>query len=166
MTHIRTGLGFDTHRFAKGRPLVLGGVTIPCEAGLLGHSDADVLAHALADAVLGAIAAGDIGMHFPNTDPKWKGADSLKLLAAVAALARRKGWQVVNADLAVVAEKPKLSPHVPAMRRNLARSMGVRVADVSVKATTAERMGALGRKEGIAAMAVVLVRRNARRRGK
>ena len=165
MAAYRTGLGFDTHRFAKGRRLVLGGVTIPAPRGLLGHSDADVLAHAFADAVLGAVADGDIGQHFPNTDPAWKDANSLELLAAVVARARRKGWQVVNGDATVVAEQPKLSPHVPAMRRNLARALSVGAGDVSVKATTAEEMGALGRKEGIAAMAVVLLQRRRRRKG-
>ena len=164
MAAYRTGLGFDTHRFAKGRRLVLGGVTIPSPRGLLGHSDADVLAHAFADAVLGAVADGDIGKHFPNTDAAWKDADSLELLAAVVARARRKGWQVVNGDATVIAEQPKLSPHVPAMRRNLGRALGVRVGDVSVKATTAEEMGALGRKEGIAAMAVVMLQRRRSRK--
>ncbi|MBM4142237.1 MAG: 2-C-methyl-D-erythritol 2,4-cyclodiphosphate synthase [Lentisphaerae bacterium] len=153
----RTGIGFDAHRFAAGRRLVLGGVTIPHERGLEGHSDADVLCHAVADALLGAVAAGDIGQHFPDTDPRWKDADSLDLLKRVAALLRERGARPVNVDVTVLAERPRLAPHAEAMRRNLAAAMDIPVGRVSVKATTVEKMGALGREEGIAALAAAAV---------
>ena len=155
---MRTGIGFDTHRLVEGRKLVLGGVEIAHTLGLLGHSDADVLAHAIMDALLGAIADGDIGQHFPDTDAKWKDADSLKLLEAVAERVRAQGWEVVNVDATVLAERPKLMPHIPAMRERLAQAMGVEVGAVSVKATTVEGLGAIGRQEGISAMAVATVR--------
>jgi len=155
---MRTGIGFDTHRLVEGRKLVLGGVEIAHTLGLLGHSDADVLAHAIMDALLGAIADGDIGQHFPDTDAKWKNADSLKLLEAVVARVRAQGWEVVNVDATVLAERPKLMPHIPAMRERLAQAMGVEVGAVSVKATTVEGLGAIGRQEGISAMAVATVR--------
>ena len=155
---MRTGIGFDTHRLVEGRKLVLGGVEIAHTLGLLGHSDADVLAHAIMDALLGAIADGDIGQHFPDTDAKWKDADSLKLLEAVAGRVRAQGWEVVNVDATVLAERPKLMPHIPAMRERLAQAMGVEVGAVSVKATTVEGLGAIGRQEGISAMAVATVR--------
>lgn len=155
---MRTGIGFDTHRLVEGRKLVLGGVEIAHALGLLGHSDADVLAHAIMDALLGAIADGDIGQHFPDTDAKWKDADSLKLLEAVVARVRAQGWEVVNVDATVLAERPKLMPHIPAMRERLAQAMGVEVGAVSVKATTVEGLGAIGRQEGISAMAVATVR--------
>ncbi len=155
---MRTGIGFDTHRLVEGRKLVLGGVEIAHTLGLLGHSDADVLAHAIMDALLGAIADGDIGQHFPDTDAKWKDADSLKLLEAVVARVRAQGWEVVNVDATVLAERPKLMPHIPAMRERLAQAMGVEVGAVSVKATTVEGLGAIGRQEGISAMAVATVR--------
>ena len=155
---MRTGIGFDTHRLVEGRKLVLGGVEIAHTLGLLGHSDADVLAHAIMDALLGAIADGDIGQHFPDTDAKWKDADSLKLLEAVAERVREQGWEVVNVDATVLAERPKLMPHIPAMRERLAQAMGVEVGAVSVKATTVEGLGAIGRQEGISAMAVATVR--------
>ncbi len=155
---MRTGIGFDTHRLVEGRKLVLGGVEIAHTLGLLGHSDADVLAHAIMDALLGAIADGDIGQHFPDTDAKWKDADSLKLLEAVAKRVRAQGWEVVNVDATVLAERPKLMPHIPAMRERLAQAMGVEVGAVSVKATTVEGLGAIGRQEGISAMAVATVR--------
>ncbi len=155
---MRTGIGFDTHRLVEGRKLVLGGVEIAHALGLLGHSDADVLAHAIMDALLGAIADGDIGQHFPDTDAKWKDADSLKLLEAVAKRVRAQGWEVVNVDATVLAERPKLMPHIPAMRERLAQAMGVEVGAVSVKATTVEGLGAIGRQEGISAMAVATVR--------
>ncbi len=155
---MRTGIGFDTHRLVEGRKLVLGGVEIAHVLGLLGHSDADVLAHAIMDALLGAIADGDIGQHFPDTDAKWKDADSLKLLEAVAKRVRAQGWEVVNVDATVLAERPKLMPHIPAMRERLAQAMGVEVGAVSVKATTVEGLGAIGRQEGISAMAVATVR--------
>jgi len=161
MTMIRTGIGFDAHRFAKGRRLILGGVEVDHKLGLDGHSDADVLCHAIMDALLGAIADGDIGIHFPNTDPDWKDARSLDLLKAVADRLRRRGARVVNVDSTILAEKPKISPYADAMRRNMARAMGVNVDRVSVKATTVEKMGALGRAEGIAAMAVATVEQGA-----
>jgi 2-C-methyl-D-erythritol 2,4-cyclodiphosphate synthase len=157
---LRTGIGFDTHRFAGGRRLVLGGVQIEYDRGLDGHSDADVLCHAVADALLGAVADGDIGVHFPNTDPRWKDADSIELLRHVAARLRNSGWRVVNVDASVVAEAPRIRPYVDRMRERLADAMAVTADRVSVKATTAERMGALGRKEGIAVMAVALVQKD------
>ena len=154
---MRTGIGFDTHRLVEGRRLILGGVDIPHTHGLLGHSDADVLTHAVMDALLGAVADGDIGRHFPDTDPKWAGADSVALLRAVVARLAAGGWRVGNVDATVLAERPKLLPHIPAMRGRLAEAMGVPVGAVSVKATTVEGLGAIGRREGISAMAVATV---------
>ncbi len=154
---MRTGIGFDTHRLVEGRKLILGGVVIPHTVGLLGHSDADVLTHAIMDALLGAIADGDIGQHFPDTDPQWKGAESVKLLEAVTQRLHAKGWRVNNVDATLLAERPKLMPHIPAMRECLARAMGVEVDYVAVKATTVEGLGAIGRQEGISAMAVATV---------
>ena len=154
---IRAGIGFDIHRFQKGRRLVLGGVRIKSEAGLLGHSDADVLCHAVIDALLGAVADGDIGSHFPDTQKRWKGANSLKLLASVAGKLRAKGVVINNIDSTILAEKPRLAPYREKMRRNLAQAMGVALERVSVKATTLEGLGALGRGEGIAAMATATV---------
>ena len=154
---IRTGIGYDAHRLVKGRRLVLGGVVIAHDLGLLGHSDADVAVHALMDALLGAIAAGDIGKHFPDTDAKWKDADSLKLLAAVSEVLRNAGWRIVNTDTTVICEAPRLSPHIVDMRRNMASAMGIDMDAVSVKATTVEGMGAIGRREGIAAQAIATV---------
>ena len=156
---IRTGIGFDAHRLVTGRRLVLGGVEIPHERGLEGHSDADVLAHALMDALLGAVADGDIGQHFPPSEARWKDADSLALLRRVAARVRAAGWRIVNTDATVLAEAPRLAPHVPEMRRRLADAMALPADAVSVKATTVEGMGAIGRREGISAMAVATVRR-------
>lgn len=156
---LRIGLGYDVHAFAPDRKLILGGVDIPHHQGLAGHSDADVLAHAVADALLGAIRGGDIGKLFPDTDPAYAGADSLKLLAAVADHVREAGYEVVDVDCVVAAQAPKLSPHRDAMRENLARAMGVAVESVGVKATTTERLGFEGREEGISAQAVALVRR-------
>ncbi len=153
----RTGIGYDVHRFATGRRLVLGGVAIEHEQGLLGHSDADMLTHALIDALLGAVADGDIGRHFPDSDPRWKDADSLHLLAQVVRRLARRGWRVVQTDATVLAEVPRLAPHIDAMRGALASVLGVGVGDVSVKATTVEQLGAIGRREGIAAMAVATV---------
>ncbi|MGN1325014.1 MAG: 2-C-methyl-D-erythritol 2,4-cyclodiphosphate synthase, partial [Candidatus Spyradenecus sp.] len=144
-------------RLVEGRKLILGGVEIPHPVGLLGHSDADVLTHALMDALLGAIADGDIGQHFPDTDPQWKGADSIELLRAVVERLHSKGWQVVNADVTVLAERPKLKPYIPAMRERLAEAMAIDPEFVSVKATTVEGLGAIGRREGISAMAVAMV---------
>ncbi len=157
----RSGIGFDAHRFEVGRRLVLGGVEIPHEAGLLGHSDADVLSHAIADALLGAVADGDIGQHFPDSDAQWKDADSMELLRQVGARLAKAGWTVGNVDATVIAEVPKIAPHVAAMRRNLAGAMGLDVSCVSVKGTTVEKMGALGRAEGIAVMATATVCRAA-----
>jgi 2-C-methyl-D-erythritol 2,4-cyclodiphosphate synthase len=144
----------------ENRRLVIGGVVVPHERGLLGHSDADVAVHALMDALLGAIAAGDIGQHFPDTDPAWKDADSIRLLEAVAAILGGRGWRIVNTDLTILCEKPKLAPHIPEMRRRMAEAMGVAMDAVSVKATTVEGMGAIGRREGIAAQAVATVERS------
>lgn len=154
---IRIGLGYDVHRLVEDRALILGGVTIPHTHGLLGHSDADVLAHAITDALLGAASLGDIGAHFPDTDPQWKGADSLKLLAASVALVAEAGFAVGNVDATVVMQRPKLRPHIDAMRANLARVLGIDMAQVSVKATTNETMGFVGREEGVAVHAVALL---------
>jgi len=156
---IRIGNGFDVHALVAGRPLILGGVTIPHDRGLEGHSDADVLLHAVADAILGALALGDLGAHFPDTDPRWKGADSRALLRHIAGLMHDRGYRIGNVDATVIAQAPKLAPHVPAMRANLAADLRCVVDDVSVKATTTERLGFTGRGEGIAAMATVLVAR-------
>ena len=154
---MRTGIGFDTHRLVDHRKLILGGVEIEHPQGLLGHSDADVLTHAIMDALLGAIADGDIGQHFPDTDPKWAGADSLVLLKAVTERLHVKGWRIGNIDATVLAERPKLMPHIPAMREKLAQAMAIPVDAVSVKATTVEGLGAIGRREGISSMAVATV---------
>ena len=156
---IRTGIGFDIHRFSAGRKLILGGVEIPSPEGLEGHSDADVLCHALADALLGSIADGDIGQHFPNTDPRWKDADSVELLRQVVLRVKAKGFHVVNVDAMITAEKPKVMPYAQRMRERLAPVLGVTINDVSVKATTMEGLGAIGRGEGIAVMAVATVAR-------
>lgn len=156
---LRTGLGMDVHAFAEGRKLILGGVDIPYERGLAGHSDADVLAHAVADALLGAARAGDIGKLFPDTDPAYEGADSLKLLAAVADHVRDLGFAIADVDSVVAAQAPKLSQHREAMRANLAAAMGIPVDNVGVKATTTERLGFEGRGEGISAYATCLLAR-------
>ena len=156
-TNMRIGHGYDVHRLVEGRPLILGGVTVPYEKGLLGHSDADVLTHAVMDAVLGAAALGDIGQHFPDTDPAYAGADSLALARAVADLLARAGWQVGNIDATILCQKPKLAPHIPAMRRHLADAFGLPVEAVSVKATTEEHLGFTGEGLGIAAHAVALI---------
>lgn len=155
--NIRVGQGYDSHRLVTGRPLILGGIEIPFEKGLDGHSDADVLLHAVTDAVLGAAGLGDIGTHFPPSDPKWKGADSGRLLAAVMALVRERGWQVVNLDATVICERPKLGPLKTAIRENVASILGVSPEAVSIKAKTNEKMDAVGREEGMAAMAAVLL---------
>lgn len=155
--NLRTGLGMDVHAFAEGRKLILGGVGIPHSRGLLGHSDADVLAHAIADALLGAVRGGDIGKLFPDTDPAYKDADSLKLLAAVASFVRERGFEIVDVDSVIAAQAPKLSPYRDQMRANLARAMGVAVENVGVKATTTEHLGFEGREEGITAYATCLV---------
>jgi len=157
---LRVGNGFDVHAFVTGRRLVLGGVTVPHERGLEGHSDADVLLHAVCDAILGALALGDIGMHFPDSDPRWKGADSRALLRHVASLASAQGWRIGNLDATVIAQAPRLAPHVPAMRANLAADLAADIGTISVKATTTERLGFAGRGEGIAALATVLLVRD------
>lgn len=154
---IRVGFGFDTHRLVTGRPLVLGGVTIPHETGLLGHSDADALLHAICDALLGAANLRDIGYHFPDTDPKYKGADSRILLADTVALLHAKGWQVGNVDCTIVAEAPKLNPHVPAMQAIIAPILQVDIDAVSIKATRNEGMDAIGNREGMKVYAVALI---------
>ena len=150
----RTGIGYDSHRFVEGRPLILGGQSIPHTHGLAGHSDADAVAHALTDAILGAAAAGDIGTHFPDTDPRWKGADSIELLRAACTIVAARGFRVSQVDVTVILERPRLGPHIPAMRATLAAALGLAVDDVSVKAKTNEGMGFVGRGEGIATMAV------------
>lgn len=153
----RVGHGYDVHRFAEGRDLILGGVNIPYERGLLGHSDADVLAHAVMDALLGAAALGDIGHLFPDTDEKYKGADSLVLMRYVAAKLRENGYEIVNIDSTVCAQEPKLAPHITAMRGNIAEACGIDASAVSVKATTEEGLGFTGEKKGISATAVCLI---------
>ncbi len=154
---LRVGQGYDVHRLTEGRRLVLGGVEIPWERGLLGHSDADVLTHAVMDALLGAAAMGDIGKLFPDTDPAYAGADSLALLREVMRRLEIGGWRVVNADATVIAQRPRLAPYIPAMRQNLAEAMGLDLGCVNVKATTEEHLGFTGREEGMAAMAAVLL---------
>ena len=159
MTKLRVGHGYDVHRLVEGRALILGGVTVPFDRGLLGHSDADVLTHAIMDALLGAAALGDIGKLFPDSDAAYAGADSIALLERVTALLREHGWQVGNVDVTVVAQAPKLAPYIPDMRRRLAEAMGLDVDCVSVKATTEERLGFTGSGEGMAAHAVALIER-------
>lgn len=154
---LRVGLGYDVHAFAEGRKLILGGVDIPHIRGLDGHSDADVLAHAVSDALLGAIRGGDIGKLFPDTDPAFKGADSLKLLSAVADLVRSEGYDILDVDSVIAAQVPKLSPYREVMRENLAHAMGIPVDSIGIKATTTEHLGFEGREEGISAQAVCLV---------
>lgn len=155
----RVGNGYDVHQLAEGLPLVLGGVRIPHTKGCVAHSDGDVLIHALCDALLGALALGDIGQHFPDTSDDYAGIDSRILLARVAAMVREAGWEVVNVDGTLLAQKPKIAPHVPAMRQALADTLGLPLDAVSVKATTTERLGFVGREEGIAAYATCLLRR-------
>ena len=156
---IRTGIGYDSHRLVEGRRLVLGGVCIPHERGLFGHSDADVLTHAICDALLGAVADGDIGQHFPDNDPEWRNADSTLLLGRVAERLERTGWRILNTDATVITEAPKLAPYILQMRNRLADVMDVDVSCVSVKAKTTEGLDAVGRREGISAMAVATVSR-------
>lgn len=154
---MRVGHGFDAHRLVEGRPFVLGGVTIPFDRGPLGHSDGDALTHAVCDALLGAAALGDLGAHFPDTDPQWKGADSLVLLAAVHEQIVRRGWTIANIDATVVVQAPKLAPHIAAMRDALAETLTLDVEKISVKAKTSEGMGYTGDGSGIAAYAVALL---------
>jgi len=153
----RVGFGYDVHQLVKGRALVLGGVDIPFERGLIGHSDADVLAHAIGDALLGAAALGDIGRHFPDTDEKYREVDSLWLLQQIVMRIAEAGYEIGNVDATVVAQRPKLAPHIDAMRHRLSAALGIDRNGVSVKATTSERLGFMGREEGIAAHAVVLI---------
>lgn len=157
MVQIRIGNGYDVHQLVAGRPLILGGVTIPHERGLLGHSDADVLTHAIMDALLGALSLGDIGHYFPPSDPQWAGANSLELLSEVDRLLQNQGWQVGNVDSVIIAERPKLKPHILSMRDRLASTLKLHPEQISVKATTHEKLGAIGREEGIAAYAVALL---------
>lgn len=159
MADFRIGHGYDVHQLTEGRKLILGGVEIAHTLGLLGHSDADVLTHAVMDAMLGALALGDIGQHFPDTDPKYQGADSLKLLYHVNGLIQRKGWRIGNMDATILAQAPKLAPHIPQMRQNIAKQLGCDVEQVSVKATTEERLGFTGAEQGMAAHCVVLLER-------
>ncbi len=159
MNEIRTGLGWDVHRLAAGRPLILGGVTVPSELGLEGHSDADILSHAITDALLGAAALGDIGMHFPDTDPKWKGADSLLFLAHAAGLVRERGFTIVNVDSTVILEKPKLKDFRQPIRESLARTLTLEIDRVSVKFKTAERVGPVGEGRSAEAQAIVTLSR-------
>ena len=154
---MRIGQGFDIHALAEHRKLIIGGVTIPYERGLAGHSDADVLLHAICDALIGAAALGDIGKHFPDTDPRYAGIDSRKLLREVRQLLHIHQFRIVNIDATVIAQAPRLAPHIGAMRENIAADLGIVVGDVNIKAKTAERLGAIGRGEGIAAEAVALI---------
>ena len=154
---MRVGLGYDAHRLVAGRPLILGGVEIPHAQGLLGHSDADVLAHAIGDALLGAVGAGDLGTHFPDRDPAYKNISSLILLERIMQIVRDRGFAPVNVDATIVAQQPRLAPHIPAMQAKLASILGLTAAEVNVKATTTEQMGFTGHGEGMAAYAVVLI---------
>jgi 2-C-methyl-D-erythritol 2,4-cyclodiphosphate synthase len=160
MLNLRIGNGYDIHKLVTGRPLILGGVTIPHELGLLGHSDADVLTHAIMDALLGALNLGDIGHYFPPTDPKWKGANSLLLLEQVNQLIIEQGWSINNIDSVIVAERPKLKPHLKVMSDRLAKTLLIEPQQVSIKATTNEKLGPVGREEGICAYSVVLLSQN------
>ncbi|MGM0831004.1 MAG: 2-C-methyl-D-erythritol 2,4-cyclodiphosphate synthase [Bacillota bacterium] len=155
----RIGQGFDVHQLVEERPLIMGGITIPYEKGLLGHSDADVLLHAVADACLGAVAAGDIGKHFPDTDPEFKDADSAKLLEHVWALVKEEGYELGNIDCTIIAQKPKMAPYIDAMRQSIATLLEADIAQVNVKATTSEQLGFTGRGEGIAAQTTVLIKK-------
>ena len=157
---IRVGYGYDVHRLVEGRKLILGGVDIPFDKGLLGHSDADVLLHAITDALFGAAALGDIGSHFPDTDPRYKGADSLKLLEACGRELQEQDWRISNIDSTIVAQRPKLLPHVPQMRENIARALGLEVSQVSVKGKTEEGLGFTGTGEGMAVHAVCLIEKD------
>lgn len=159
MPDFRIGHGYDVHRLTEGRKLIIGGVEIPHRLGLLGHSDADVLTHAVMDAMLGALALGDIGKHFPDTDPAYAGADSIALLRHVTALIRQQGWQIGNLDATVLAQAPKLAPHIQQMRQIISEATGTALDCVSIKATTEEKLGFTGQEQGIAAHCVVLLER-------
>lgn len=154
---MRIGHGYDVHKLVEGRKLIVGGVEIPHKSGLLGHSDADVLLHAISDAILGAAALGDIGGMFPDTDEKWKGADSLKLLGAVVERVNNEGYKIINIDSTLIAQQPKMKPYIDLMRKNIAQACKIDVSCVSVKATTEEKLGFTGREEGISAHSVVLI---------
>ncbi len=154
---MRIGMGYDVHKLVEDRKLIIGGVEIPYEKGLLGHSDADVLLHAISDAILGAAALGDIGKHFPDTDPRYKGADSIKLLEEVVKLVNDKGYVIENIDSTIIAQKPKMAPHIPQMRANIAKALGVDIDRVNVKATTEEGLGFTGAGEGISSQAIALL---------
>jgi 2-C-methyl-D-erythritol 2,4-cyclodiphosphate synthase len=154
---MRIGQGFDVHQLVEGRKLIIGGVDIPHDRGLLGHSDADVLLHAICDALLGAAALGDIGKHFPDSDPRYKGIDSRKLLREVVSLVKSRGHLVVNVDATIIAEAPRMAPHIAAMVENIAADLAIKAACVNVKATTTEKLGFTGRGEGIAAQAICLI---------
>ena len=162
---LRIGNGFDVHALVAGRPLILGGVAVPHDRGLAGHSDADVLLHAITDAILGALALGDLGKHFPDTDARWRGADSRALLRHVFALAFDAGWEIGNVDATLIAQAPKVAPYVAPMRTNIAQDLGCDESRVSVKATTTEHLGFTGREEGIAALATVLLQMRDRNAG-
>lgn len=153
----RIGQGFDVHQFAEGRPLILGGITIPYEKGLLGHSDADVLLHTISDACLGAVGEGDIGKHFPDTDPAFKNADSAVLMQQVWEIVKEKGYTLGNVDCTIIAQKPKMAPHIETIRARIAELLEADISQVNVKATTTEKLGFTGREEGIAAQAAVLL---------
>lgn len=155
----RVGQGFDVHQLTEGRPLIIGGITIPYEKGLLGHSDADVLLHTVSDACLGAIGAGDIGKHFPDTDPEFKDADSAKLMEHVWQLVKHKGYELVNADCTIIAQRPKMAPYIEQIRERMAELLEAETEQINVKATTTEKLGFAGRGEGIAAQAVVLLKK-------
>lgn len=159
MTMFRIGQGFDVHQLTEGRPLIIGGIEIPYEKGLMGHSDADVLLHTVADACLGAIGEGDIGRHFPDTDPEFKDADSAKLLEVVWNLVKEKGYEIVNADCTIIAQKPKMAPYVGQMRERIAQLLETEIANINVKATTTEKLGFTGRGEGIASQVAVLLKK-------
>ena len=154
---MRVGIGYDVHKLTKDRDLILGGVDIPWELGLLGHSDADVLIHAVMDALLGAAALGDIGKHFPDTDPKFKGISSILLLKHVTALLAENGYRIGNVDATIIAQRPKMAPHIPQMRKNMAQAMGIRESQLNIKATTEEGLGFTGAGEGISSQAICLL---------
>ena len=154
---MRIGLGYDVHKLVEGRPLIIGGINIPHEKGLLGHSDADVLIHAIMDGMLGALALGDIGKHFPDTDEKYKGADSMKLLKCVNDLINEKGYEINNIDSIIIAQSPKMAPHIEQMRKNIAQTLNTHVGNISVKATTEEGLGFTGTKQGISAQSICLL---------
>ena len=151
---MRVGMGYDVHKLTEGRKLILGGVDIPWEKGLLGHSDADVLIHAIMDALLGAAALGDIGKHFPDTDPSYKGISSVKLLVHVAGLLKENDYAIGNIDATIIAQKPKMAPHIPTMRENIAEALGIKISQLNIKATTEEGLGFTGKEEGISSQAI------------